>query len=322
MYEERLDMAWHALSFWWFCALDGRGPNSVAANLVEHHAALRSIAASGKPFEPNVPHHFAFRGADDVSYVVAGYVAAKAAKAAGIRCLVLQIMLNTPKSMWGIQDLAKARALLSLARSLEGPGFQVFLQPRGGLDYFSKDEEKAKAQLAAVTALMDDIEAGNSASPDIIHVVGFSEANSLADPEIIAESVRITRHALDAYRTARSRGNVPDMSRDPEVEHRTRALISDARLMVSAMENAIRDPYGPAGMYEALASGFFALPYLSFCRDEFAAAAGQETRARNGGIVVVDAEGRPVSAAERARAATETARRRADLKRLGGGVLR
>jgi hypothetical protein len=312
MYEERLDIAWHALSFWWFCGLDGRGPNSVADNLAEHHAALRTIAASGKPFEPNVPHHFAFRGADDVSYVVSGYLAVRAAKDAGIRLLVLQTMLNTPKSTWGIQDLAKARALLSLARSLEGPDFRVALQPRGGLDYFSKDIEKAKAQLAAVTALMDDIEAGSPYSPEIIHVVGYSEAVSLADPDVIDESVRIVRHALETYRRERARGNIADMGRDAEVYFRTRKLIDEARLIISAIEKAVPDPYSAAGMYEVLASGFLAAPHLSFCRDEFEAAATQTTRSLNGGISVVDSEGSPVSARERARRATDIAMRRRD----------
>ncbi|HOX92990.1 MAG TPA: hypothetical protein PLC54_08690, partial [Spirochaetales bacterium] len=55
--EDRLDIAWHALSFWWFCALDGRGPMPVRENLQAHFDALDVIAASAKPFEPNVPHH-------------------------------------------------------------------------------------------------------------------------------------------------------------------------------------------------------------------------------------------------------------------------
>ena len=321
MYEERLDIAWHALSFWWFCGIDGRGPNTVADNLAEHHAALRSIAASGKPFEPNVPHHFAFRGADDVTYVVSGYAAARAAKEAGIRLLVLQIMLNTPKTTWAIQDLAKARALLALVRSLEGPDFKVVLQPRGGLDFFSKDIEKAKTQLAAVTALMDDIEAGDPSSPDIIHVVGYSEANSLADPDVINDSIRITRSALDSYRRERTRGNVADMGRDAEADYRTRKLTEEARTLIASIERSIPDPYGPKGMYEMLASGFFAVPYLSFCRDEFVAAASQTTRSLDGGIVVVDAEGSPVSAAERARAASENALRRRSLGRAEEGGL-
>jgi hypothetical protein len=40
---------------------------------------------------------------------------------------------------------------------------------------------KAKAQLAAVTAMMDDIEPQDEGSPQIIHVVSYSEAFRLAD---------------------------------------------------------------------------------------------------------------------------------------------
>jgi hypothetical protein len=72
--------------------------------------------------EANVSHHFAFRGADDVTYVVSAVLAARMAKAAGIRHFVLQNMLNTPKSTWGIQDLAKSRAMLRPIR--ERPGQQ------------------------------------------------------------------------------------------------------------------------------------------------------------------------------------------------------
>lgn len=319
MYEETIDIAWHALSFWWFCAIDGRGENPVAANLAEHHAALKSIAASGKPFEANVPHHFAFRGADDLTYIVSAYVAARAAKAAGVRIYVQQIMLNTPKSTWATADLAKARATLALVRSLEDADFRVFLQPRGGLDYFSPDVEKAKAQLAAVTCLMDDIEPGDERSPDIVHVVSYSEANHLADPPTIDESIRITRRALESYRRERKRGRVADMGADSETEFRTRTLLDDARIIIKAMEASIADPYGPEGMYEALASGFFPLPYLSFCRDEFPLAAGMETRCLNGSIVCVDADGAAVPASERAARAAETARsRRVRNSRAGG----
>jgi len=87
------------------------------------------------------------------------HLAAKLAKKMGIRTFVLQNMLNTPRQTWGLQDLAKSRSCwLSLVKSLEDEKFQVLLQPRAGLDYFSPDQDKAKAQLAAVTALMDDID--------------------------------------------------------------------------------------------------------------------------------------------------------------------
>lgn len=294
IYEETIDIAWHALSFWWFCQIDGRGPNTVLQNLNEHFETMRFIAASGKPLEPNVPHHFAFRGSDDLGYVVSGYVAAKAAKLQGIRTLILQTMLNTPKYTWGIQDLAKARVLLRLVRSLEGPDFKVYLQPRGGLDYFSPDPAKAKAQLAAVTALMDDIEPHDETSPQIIHVVSYSEAYRLADPPVIEESIKISRYALQEYRRLKREGKVDDMARNDELKARESALFSDAKKMISAVESLIVDAYSPAGFYTMLSSGVFALPWLSSCRDEFAAAVSLHTRIVNGGVSAVDRNGVPI----------------------------
>jgi hypothetical protein len=300
IHEETIDIAWHALSLWWFCQIDGRGPNTVQENLREHLAALRDIAASGKPFEPNVPHHFAFRGSDDLSYVVSGYLAARAAKEAGIRALVLQVMLNTPKYTWGVQDLAKARTLLQLVRSLEDPTFRVYLQPRGGLDYFARDEDKAKAQLAAVTALMDDIEPENPSSPQIIHVVGYSEATQLADPAVVDESIRITRHALSEYRHRKRKGEMPDMVRNLEVMDRTEFLSSEARILIHAIESSIDQPYSAEGLYEVMASGYFPLPYLWECREEFAEAVAWRTQLYEGGVRTVDAEGKPICASDRA----------------------
>ena len=106
MHEETMNIAWHALSLWWFSRLDGRGPNPVFENLEEHFEALRLIAAAGKPYEPNVSHHFAFRGADDITYVVSAVLAARAAKRVGIREIIVQIMLNDPKYTWGVNDLS------------------------------------------------------------------------------------------------------------------------------------------------------------------------------------------------------------------------
>ena len=102
MHERSLNISWHALSFWWFCELDGRGNNDLLENLREHLEAVKYIATTGKPLEPNVPHHFAFRGGDDITYIISAYIAAKTAKILGIRHLILQNMLNTPKQTWGV----------------------------------------------------------------------------------------------------------------------------------------------------------------------------------------------------------------------------
>ncbi len=299
MYEHTIHMAWHALSFWWFCKIDSRGPNTVRQNLAEHCATLRYIAASGKPFEPNVPHHFAFRGADDVTYIVSALIAIKTAKKLGIRTLILQVMLNTPKTAWGIADLAKARALLALARELEDRQLRVILQPRGGLDYFSSDPDRAKAQLAAVTALMDDIEPRNPSSPPIIHVVSYSEASRLADPGIVDESVQITRQALGEYRKLRRKGQIDDMTEHSEVISRTTELIAEVRSVMAAIESSIDDPYTPQGLYEVFTGGFLAAPYLWECRDEFQRATSWQTRLVHGSMKIVDKRGQPIDAARR-----------------------
>jgi hypothetical protein len=309
MYEETINIAWHALSLWWFCRIDGRGPYSVRENLQQHVETLKYIAATGKPFEPNVPHHFAFRGADDVTYVVSAVLAAKLAKSLGIRHLVLQNMLNTPKATWGVQDLAKSRAMLTLVRELADERFRVFLQPRGGLDYFSHDLAKARAQLAAVSALMDDIEPHNAASPEIVHVVSYSEASHLADPDVIDESIQITRHATGEYRRLRAKGDIDDMGRHPDVASRTAELLAETRTVIEAIESAVPNPYTAEGLYQVFAQGFLPVPYLWECREEFAQATRWQTRLIRGGVKVVDEEGAPIPARERMRRSAEQASR-------------
>lgn len=299
MYEQTIHIAWHALSLWWFCRIDGRGPYSVQENLRQHIETLRYVAATGKPFEPNVSHHFAFRGADDVTYVVSAVLAARLAKSLGIRYLVLQNMLNTPKYTWGIQDLAKSRAMLRLVRDLEDEHFRVILQPRGGLDYFSPETDKAKAQLAAVTALMDDIEPGDPASPPLIHVVSYSEASHLADPSVVDESVQITVHALREYRTLRARGDIDDMTNHPGVVARTTHLLEEAGTILRAIEAAVPNTYTADGLYRIFADGFLPVPFLWECREEFGKAVGWRTRLVQGSVKVVDEQGRPLPAEER-----------------------
>lgn len=307
MYEETIHIAWHALSFWWFCRIDGRGPHSVKQNLEQHIETLRFIAETGKPFEPNIPHHFAFRGADDVSYVVSSVLAARTAKRLGMRTLILQNMLNTPKATWGIQDLAKSRALLTLVRELEDEQFRIILQPRAGLDYFSPNLERAKAQLAAVTALMDDIEPHNPNSPPIIHVVSYSEASHLADPLVVNESIQIAIAALQEYRRLRQKGEVEDLSQHPEVRTRTEELLQDARTVLKAIEKSIPNPYSAEGLYRVFWAGFLPVPYLWEGRKEFAHAVRWQTRVIRGSVKVVDEQGVPVPVEQRMQTAMANA---------------
>ena len=299
MYEETIHICWHALSLWWFNRLDGRGPYDVYTNLKQHIETIRYIAGTNKLFEANVSHHFAFRGADDVTYIVSAYLAAKLAKKLGIRTFVLQNMLNTPRSTWGIQDLAKSRAMVKLVRSLEDRNFRVILQPRAGLDYFKPDMEEARMQLAAVTALMDDIDPHNEADPPIIHVVSYSEASRLATPDIIKESIRITQHSLQKYREERRMGKVEDMSRNRNVAERSAGLLQSSGELLTAMEETFDDLYSAEGLYKVLAAGFLPVPWIWGETEEFRHARDWITKPVKGGVAVVDENHKVMSMEDR-----------------------
>lgn len=282
IYEDTINMAWHALSLWWFNELDGRGDNSLYNNLKEHIDTIDYIASVGKPFEANVSHHFAFRGCDDVTYIVSAFLTAKLAKKRGIKTFVLQNMLNTPRSTWGVQDLAKSRVLIKLVSELKDDTFNIVLQTRAGLDYFKPDIYEAKVQLAAVTALMDDIEPANVYSPGIIHVVSYSEALHLATPDIIDESIKITREALNSYRALKKIDGIVDMY-EGDIFERSILLEKSARSIIGEMERNISNLYSPEGFYLAFVSGWFPVPGLWNKSDEFEQARDWEVRIFDGG---------------------------------------
>lgn len=299
VHERALNISWHALSFWWFDELDGRGDNTLIKNLQEHFDAVRYIVTTGKPVEPNVPHHFAFRGADDITYIVSGFLAAKVIKKLGSKHMILQNMLNTPKYIWGVQDLAKGQAMIKLVRELEDDTFKVSLQTRGGLDYFAPNLDEAKIQLAAVTCMMDDLEPENDNSPEIIHVVNFSEAVRLATPPVIKDSIKITLNALHAYRLARKMGTVPNMKHDQDVQYRYERLLYDAREAISLLEENIPNLYTPEGFELIFREGFLAVPYLMDQENKWPKARMWKTAIKNGGISIVDDEGKIISTEDR-----------------------
>lgn len=284
IHEKSLNIAWHALSLWWFSKIDGRGNLNLLDNLTEHFETIKYIARSGKPYEANVAHHFAFRSSDDISYVVSAFLAANAAKKLGIKQFILQIMLNNPKHTSAINDLAKARATLSIVKTLEDSNYKILLQTRIGLSYLSHNIDKAKKQIASITALMDDIEPFNNQSPDIIHVVSYSEGNDLATPEIIDESIKITLHSLNKYREYRKKGWIDNITENQDVNKRMLHLISEAEIVINTIETKIKSTYTPQGFYDIFKMGFLPVPQLMYCREEFPEAIKWNTKLRNGGV--------------------------------------
>lgn len=316
--EERLDIAWYALSFWWSSRPDGLGTLGVPETLANNYAALEYISSSGKPLEARVSENFAMLGCDDTSYVVSGWLAARAAKERGIRDLILPFNLSAPAFTWGVNELAKARALLQIARELEDGDFRIHIQPRCGSGCRARDAATAKARLAAAAALMDDIEPWDAHSPGIVQVGAWSGSDAaigagLAElgrsgPSELEDAIRLSRASLAEWRRLRADGLVDDMTRNAGVLRRTSELIAEARSTIASICAAIPEPFGPEGMYRILAGGFLAMPLLAERREEFQEAARWKTGLVDGAMKVVDGDGMVVPAEARMPLAVERAR--------------
>ena len=161
------------------------------------------------------------------------------------------------------------------------------MQTRAGLDYFKPDIEKAKIQLAAVTAMMDDIDPYNEFSPDIIHVVSYSEALFLATPDIIDDSIKITLSALSKYRALKRRGDTPD-TLTADILSRIETLEVSARSVISEMEKNIYNLYSPEGFYLAFTAGWLPVPDLWNKSSEFDMAREWKTIIFQGGKYLTD----------------------------------
>jgi hypothetical protein len=310
MLDRTINNAWHALSFWWFNQLDGRGPLTLREGLVQHCDTVRYIASVNKPFEANVSHHFAFRGADDVTYIVSAVLTAELAKRFGVGVFVLQNMLNTPRRLSGTADLVRARVLLRLVRNLEDSKFRVLYQPRAGLDCFCKDLDMAKAQLAAVTALMMDVEPGRL--PEIVHVVSYSEASFLATPSVINDSLRITRTALQRYPQHRNESGMRDFIETPEIREMEIALYEECAQLLESLSKGIPSLHSAEGFYEVFRRGYFPVPHLWEGRQDFPNAVNWRTRLVEGGVAVMDEQGKTMNV--RARLAR--------VQQMNGGTVR
>lgn len=301
IYERSINIAWHALSLWWFNQLDGRGPNDLLTNLDQSIRTLKFIAASHKPYEPNTPHHFAFRGADDVTYILSAVLAARLAKQEGIQHFILQVMLNTPRYTWGIVDIAKARAILQLIKPLENENFKITLQPRAGLDFFAPDENLAKAQLAMVSMVMDDIEPHINNSPPIIHVVSYSEALHLADPTIMDESIKISCGAIEHIRKLKDEHQFDTTVYEPSIEQKTNYFVHEAMIVLSSIEKHVHNYLSAQGFYDIYKAGYLPTPYLWNSTEQFENAIYFKSRYENGSTILIDINGNKVTAEQRIR---------------------
>tara|TARA_B100001142_G_scaffold316688_1_gene356746 strand:+ start:1 stop:675 length:675 start_codon:yes stop_codon:yes gene_type:complete len=206
-------------------------------------------------------------------------------------------MLNTPKMISGIADIAKFKVLLSLVDELKDDQFKIIPQPRAGLSYFSPNLNKAKIQLGSVSMLMTDL--FERKSPEIIHVVSYSEAVELATPPIINKSSQITRSSIDSYLSDQETLDIFSPSAMAMVANMHNQLLFQAKVMIKHMERNFANLYTPEGCYNIYKAGYFPVPQLWHCRDEFRFATKWKTRIFEGQMLISDTDDKPMSIEKR-----------------------
>jgi hypothetical protein len=290
MLARAINNAWCAIPLFWYTQLDGRSARPLRQAIPETQALMRWHAEQGIPVEMNESHHWSLRDAPDVVAVVAAYLAAYNARAAGVRDYVQQLMFNNPPSTSPTMDLGKMLAKLELVESLENARFQVWRETRGGLTSYPPDPSVARGHLAATVFLQMQLK------PHIVHIVGHTEAHHATTAGELIEACRIADGAISQCLLG-----LPDMTADARVQRRKAELLADAATLLDAIASLAaddRDPFTDADtLARAAEIGLLDAPHL---RGNAAACGKIVTRLVGGACLAVDpATGKPIPEAER-----------------------
>jgi len=295
--------SWCAVPLCWYNELDGRGDRPLQESMTEAQELIAFHAGLGIPVELNEPHHWGLRDAHDTISVVMSYISAYNAKKFGVSDYISQYMFNIPNSLSFSMDLAKVLAQIELTESLADNDFRVYRQARAGLPFLNSDSAVAKGQLAASTALAMNIR------PHIIHVVGYSEANYAATPEVVIESCKIVRGVIRST----LHGNA-EARYDPQITARQGELINEALYLIDFIideySSVSKDPLADAFVLsDCIKRGILDAPHI-VKRGEFRGTL--QTRVREGKCLAWDTKsGRAVNEMMRLQSLVGAERRRA-----------
>jgi hypothetical protein len=171
MYVETNNIAWAAVPLYWFNQMDGRGPWDLEESIREHQNLMAWYGERNIPVEANEAHHWGMRDAHDVVFVVSAYLAAYNARELGVKDHIVQMMFNSPPGTSSAMDIAKMLAVMEIVSVLETQNFRIWKQTRTGLLSYPVDLNQARAHLATTVFVQMALE------PDIVHIVGYTEAN-------------------------------------------------------------------------------------------------------------------------------------------------
>jgi methylmalonyl-CoA mutase cobalamin-binding subunit len=307
MYVETINMAWCAIPLYWFNLMDGRGPWDLEGSIREHQQVMAFYGERDIPVELNEPHHWGMRDAPDVIFVVSAFLAAYNARKYGVRDYIAQMMFNSPPGLSDAMDLAKMLAVMEMITPLttplaapsphfpkenggnEGGPFHIWKQVRVGLLSHPLDPDSARGHLAASTYLQMALK------PDILHIVGHTEAHHAATGADIIEASKIVRRAIQNALGA------PDMTHDPAIRARIDELKAEAAATLEAIRGlapaGVDDPWADAAtLAKSVTSGVMDAPQLG--NNKFGRGAIR-TRIVEGACLAVDETGKPLSERQR-----------------------
>jgi hypothetical protein len=163
------------------------------------------------------------------------------------------MMLNTPPGITPAMDVAKMGAMHTLVRHYVGGDVRVLAETRAGLLSFPPDPDRARGQLASSvrTALL--------VAPDIVHVVGHTEAHHVAEAEEVISSCRLAEQVITD-----SLGGLPDPFLDPRIAARREHLMGEAKHLLDEAEQRFPGAFDgdPDALGGVVRSGLFDAPQL------------------------------------------------------------
>ncbi len=169
--------------------------------------------------------------------------------------------------------------------------FEVITQVRAGLASFPADFDRARAQLALSTWQSMVLK------PDIVHVVGYTEADHAARADEVIKSCRIAGHIIE-----KSLQDYPEYSGLERIQSRKAELIREADLLLNTIESLYGDIFddplaSPEAISQAIKQGLIDAPHL---KNNQAARGEVSVKIINGAVYSYDySEDRIISEEER-----------------------
>ncbi len=284
---DTISNAWCAVPVFWYSELDGRSTRTLEEAIAGNQQLVEWHAARGIPVERNDQNQWGLRAAHDTLQVAAAAIAARLTANAGITTYVLQMMLNTPAGISPAMDAAKMLAMDTMVRRQVGPEVTVLRQARAGLFSLPPDPMRALGQLASATRTAMLL------APDIVHVVGHTEAHhAIEAEELIASCTLVHQVIADALL------GTPDPTTDPAVVTRRDLLIAETEYLLATIQTRYPDALNgdPEQLGILVRHGILDAPHLA----GNPAARGHTVTVVDGGSDAVNPQtGRPIPESER-----------------------